>query len=256
MADADSYARPRLVEAIDDCYFYHTMDIPGHGTVTGAWDLRGATDEYLGGVCLDGRRVLEIGPASGFLTFHIERCGGSVVAVDLPAGGHWDMVPHEGLDDGASDHWQDLIRQMQNGFWFAHRKHGSTAKVHYGNANALPPTLGRFDVAVMASVLLHVKDPLGVIEQCARLSDRIVITDLHFPELDGQPVQRLHPTREVPQWDTWWRFSPDLFVQFLEVIGFGPATLTFHEQTHISDGVEYPMPMMTITAARRALLRS
>ena len=33
---------------IEDCYFYHTMDIPKHGTVIGEWDLRGNEDNYLG----------------------------------------------------------------------------------------------------------------------------------------------------------------------------------------------------------------
>lgn len=244
------YAVPRLVEAIEDCHFYHAMDIPGHGFVPGAWDLRGREEEYLGGVSFAGRRVLEIGPASGHLTFHMERAGGSVVAVDLPAGRDWNMVPHAGLAADASERWQDLIGQVQNGFWFAHRAHHSAARVHYGNVHALPQGLGRFDVCVIAALLLHVRDPLGVVEQCGRVSDRVVITDLHVAELDGRPVQQLHATSDVPQWDTWWRFSPDLFVQFLELMGFAKTAVTFHEQTHVSDGVEYPVPMMTVVGTR------
>ncbi|MHB1834685.1 MAG: class I SAM-dependent methyltransferase [Solirubrobacteraceae bacterium] len=239
------------METVDDCYFYHAMDIPGHGFVSGSWDLRGREDEYLGGTSFANCRVLEIGPASGYLTFHIERCGGRVVAIDLPAGHNWNMVPHAGLADGATDRWQDLIRQMQNGFWFAHRRYRSKAQVHYGDVHALPHALGRFDVAVMGSILLHVKDPLGVVEACARISDRVVITDIHCPELDGCPVQRLYPTSEVPEWDTWWRFSAELFVRFLEVMGFETAVVTFHEQVHVSEGVRYPMQMMTVAADRR-----
>lgn len=70
---ADSpYAAPIAGVREEDCYFYHVMDVPGHGTVGGQFDLRGAEDDYLGKVGLAGQRVLEIGPASGFLTFHME----------------------------------------------------------------------------------------------------------------------------------------------------------------------------------------
>ena len=51
------------------------MEIPGHGLVTGQWDLRGGVDDYLGKVAFAGQRVLEIGPASGFLTFEMEKRG-------------------------------------------------------------------------------------------------------------------------------------------------------------------------------------
>ncbi|MBV9971725.1 MAG: hypothetical protein JO135_00155, partial [Candidatus Eremiobacteraeota bacterium] len=34
------YAEPRTVTNLSDCYFYHTMEIPGYGLVEGQWDLR------------------------------------------------------------------------------------------------------------------------------------------------------------------------------------------------------------------------
>jgi SAM-dependent methyltransferase len=242
-------APPGEIDA-DDCFFYHRMDIPGHGVVGGQWDLRGHEDEYVGGVDLNGQRVLEIGPASGFLTFAMEARGAEVVAVDLPDESRWDVVPNPRLDPAAVAEWLSLVRRMKNGFWFAHRRHDSAARVHYGNVYDLPQRLGRFDVAVMAAVLLHVRDPLGVVAQCARLSDRLVITDMHVPELDGRPIQQLVPAVDAPHWDTWWRFSPELFEQFLAVLGFATTSLTFHEQLHLNDGAEYPMAMMTLVADR------
>jgi hypothetical protein len=38
---------PRIVVNCLDYYFYHTMDIPDYGTLTGEWDLRGKETEYL-----------------------------------------------------------------------------------------------------------------------------------------------------------------------------------------------------------------
>lgn len=77
------YARPRRVASVEECHFYHAMEIPGVGLVGEDWDLRGGEDDYLGHVELEYRRVLVIGPASGFLTFFMESRGADVVAVEL-----------------------------------------------------------------------------------------------------------------------------------------------------------------------------
>lgn len=42
------YSAPSTIASLDDCYFYHTMDVPGHGVVEGEWDLHGAIPAYLG----------------------------------------------------------------------------------------------------------------------------------------------------------------------------------------------------------------
>ena len=77
------YAEPRVVTELEECYFYHSMEIPGYGLVEGPWDLRGGVDDYLGGVDLNGKRVLEVGTASGFLCYTMEGRGADVVAYDL-----------------------------------------------------------------------------------------------------------------------------------------------------------------------------
>ena len=58
----------------------------GVGKIIGLWDLRQTVDDYLGRIDFAGKRVLEIGPASGFLTIEMERRGADVVAVELPEG--------------------------------------------------------------------------------------------------------------------------------------------------------------------------
>jgi O-methyltransferase len=229
------------------------MDVPGHGTVGDAWDLRGGEAEYLGDVQLDGRRVLEIGPASGFLTFHMESRGAEVVAIELGPDTDWDIVPHAGLDlDSIRVERRQVMEQLRNGFWFAHERFESNARVHYGSAYELPQELGRFDVAVLGSVLLHTRDPLRILENCARLADRLVITELHVSELAGGPVAQLYPSAESTQWDTWWSFSPDLVVRFLEVLGFGDVTVTYHDQRYVNAGGEMSIPLFTVVAERGA----
>ena len=63
----------RRVPNPDGPFWYHVQDLPGLGTVGEAgegWDFRepGNADAYLGGVTVEGKRVLEVGPGSGFWT--------------------------------------------------------------------------------------------------------------------------------------------------------------------------------------------
>jgi hypothetical protein len=256
MADGSSlYAEPRDVAGVEDCFFYTSMDLPGVGFVPGLWDLRGREDEYLGRPELSGKRILEIGPASGHLTMYLESRGGEVVAVEIDPERDWDIVPQHALDlEDTRVRRKAIMQRLRNSFWLAHRVHGSAARIHYGTGYMLPAELGRFQVATLAAVLLHTRNPLAIVEQCARLVDEaLIIVDRHVPELDGAPVCRLVPTPENGIWDTWWEFSPELFVQFAAVLGFTDAKVTFHRQQARSDPeVERTAPsdVFTVVAFR------
>ena len=63
----------RFVDRLEDCFFYHAMELPGFGLVRAHWDLRGRFDEYIGGVDVTGKSVLDIGAATGFLSFEAEK---------------------------------------------------------------------------------------------------------------------------------------------------------------------------------------
>ena len=69
MAGQDLYTTPLAVANIEDCDFYHTIDLPGHGCVQGTWDLRRNVRGYLGHATFARKRVLDVGAASGFLSF-------------------------------------------------------------------------------------------------------------------------------------------------------------------------------------------
>ena len=52
------YEPVRVVESLDECTFYHTMDLANGETVHGNWDLRAGVEAYLGGVELDRLRTI------------------------------------------------------------------------------------------------------------------------------------------------------------------------------------------------------
>jgi hypothetical protein len=251
------YEKPWKINSVDQCNFYHSTDIPGVGLVEGQWDLREGFDEYLGHYDFTGKRVLEIGPATGFLTFQVEKAASEVVAVELPMDRRfWNAVPYEklGLARGRDEGWTEVEKQfhehigrIRNGFWFCHEKFGSHARIYHGSAENLPATLGEFDVVILASILLHSRSPVSILESCARLvSDTIIITEIHDEALGEGPLCSLVPTAGNNAWDTWWRFTPRFFTQFLEVLGFTEHKVTFHRQ--LAD--KTPLNMFTIVSSR------
>jgi O-methyltransferase len=190
-------------------------------------------DEYLGNVDFAGQRVLEIGPASGFLTFEMEKRGADVVSVEVTEDHGWDFVPYPAtrLQEVFGPR-RIVMQQLKNSYWFAHAALNSKARVHYGDVYNLPAALGEFDIAVMGAVLLHCRDPLRIVEQCGKFARLLVITDGFHPELEGAPVCRLAPTPQKFVWDTWWHFSTQFFVQFLAVMGFTTMQTSTHRQYH------------------------
>ena len=248
MSDEEIFATPLKVENVADCYFYHTMELPGHGVIEGRdWDLRGGVDEYLGKVDFADQRVLEIGPASGFLTFEMEKRCADVVSVEVTAEHAWDFVPYPAarLEEVFGPR-RVVMQQLKNSYWFSHAAHNSKAKVYYGDVYNLPAALGQFDIAVMGSVLLHCRDPLRIVAQCGKIARTLIIVDMFHQDLEGAPVCRLAPTPQNFLWHTWWHFSTQFFSQFLAVMGFSTSEILRHQQPHRGK----PYTLFTIVARR------
>jgi len=110
-------------------------------------------DIYLGGAGLAGKSVLEIGPASGFLTFEMERGGARVTAIEVPDDPGWDFVPFPDSFLAAQQaSRRDVMRRLKNSWRFCHEAFRSEAKLLYASPYGLPEVIGRFDVALMAAV--------------------------------------------------------------------------------------------------------
>jgi SAM-dependent methyltransferase len=226
------------------------MDLPGIGRVGQEWDLRPTIDAYLGGFDFRGKRVLDVGAASGFLTFEMEKRGARVVSFDLGEEMDWDRLPCGA--DSRADQARALKRQsherLLNAYWLAHRLLGSTARAFYGNIYALPEALGAFDAVVLGSVLLHLRDPFLALQSASRLSrEAVIITDLRFDA--PTPVMEFLPNPEVSP-DIWWRISVRCMAAMLAAVGFNPPTITCSEHLAVHQGVNHPIPMSTYVARR------
>src|SRR5262245_1664122 len=95
------YQQPRHVERVEDCDFYHAIDLPGLGPQKGRWDLRRDPAEYFGNVDVAGKTILDVGTGSGFIGFEMEKRGANLIAFDFDSSlgpRLHDMVPFHDFD--------------------------------------------------------------------------------------------------------------------------------------------------------------
>jgi O-methyltransferase len=240
-----------------DCFFYHRSALADGRVVEGVWNLIGGEEEYLGGIGVAGKTVLELGPASGWLTVWMEQQGASVVAFDLGWDACADLLPIEGHDIGqmSRDHAR-LVSHIANTWWFLQRDHQLSSRAAYGSIYELPDDLGRFDVAVFGSILLHLRDPFRALEQAAAHTDHtiVVVEPLRDPtnQLD-EPIMLWNVTRGQSP-NGWWSLSPGAIKEMLAMLGFTDQTVTFHHQPYQPEN-EAPqeptaVPNYTVVARR------
>jgi SAM-dependent methyltransferase len=198
----------------------------------GQWDIRGNEAKYTGNVNVKGKRVLDVGAASGFFTFYFERNGADVIAYDLSDEDDWDIVPFASADLQSFRAERRLImRRLNNSFRLAHAAFKSHARPVYGTIYRLPEEIGEVDLAFFGSILLHTRDPLGALQSVAAITrETMVVTDVLDQSLQGAEMRFLpDPTSQEPK-ETWWTLNPELVVRFLRVLGFAEMQVTSHEQ--------------------------
>jgi SAM-dependent methyltransferase len=250
-------ADSRSLIQLDDCDFYHTFERANGELIRGAWDLRTREREYLGHVPVDGRRVLELGPSSGYMTFDMEQRGADVVGLDAGFTSGIDLLPVRGWDmyEAKTTHLH-MIGRYQNAWWFMHREVASRAKMLYADIYRLPGDIGAFDVAFFGNILLHLRDPFAAIAEAARVTRSTVVvsetltqeaTDEVRPVMIFDPVGGEHPTN-------WWSLSPGAVMTMLKRVGFSRTVLTYHSQKHqLAHDLTRPavdVPMFTVVGEK------
>jgi 2-polyprenyl-3-methyl-5-hydroxy-6-metoxy-1,4-benzoquinol methylase len=221
---------------LDDLVWYHAVELPDGRVLPGAWDLRGHESAYLGGVDVAGKRVLELGPATGYLTFYMERMGAEVVSFEAGFDVSIDLLPVKGVDQPEEKLrvMQETIDRNHDAWWYLHRAFGSSAKFVQGNIYDLPADLGVFDITLVGAILLHLREPWGVLSQAAaRTTDTMIVTEPL--QDDAQPpeanVMRFSPSAEHHM-TNWWSIYPGAVVSMLSRLGFGRTETTMHSQRH------------------------
>lgn len=257
MSDNFKYAEPRHVTKVEDCIFYHHMDLPEVGAVGNGWDLRKSIDDYLGRFDFRGKRALDVGAASGYLTFEMEKRGAEVVSFDMADVSHWQMVPFraKGFDvERMRKSIQNVTTPVRNAYWLAHRLLKSGARAFYGDIYNIPDAIGEFDVVMLGMVLPHLREPFYALAQTTRLSRDAVIITQQAPRVAGPmayfiPNVRLNPNN-LETYGAWWVFTEDCFREMLQVLGFRIESVTYKKHLCTGRNPAAPEECMTMVARR------
>lgn len=226
------FVAPRRVESLDECFFYHTIELPGFGLVHGQWDLRGRFEEYVGGVEVAGKSVLDVGTATGFLSFEAEQRGASrVVSFDMSDVRQQSLLPFKDkLYFQDHERWAELygaeMERWKNAYWLSHRLLDSRAEVFYGSVYEVPPELGQFDVVIVGSVLEHLNDQISALASISRVAKEtiVVVTPLLQTE---ERIARFEPLASNPDYDfTWWTYSAGVYREVFTMLGFRVERIT------------------------------
>lgn len=255
------YEKPRSINDINECYFYHTMELPGIGLMKGQWDLRKGIDSYIGNIQVKGKTFFDIGTANGFVCFEMEKRGASVTCFDLSEKDDWDIVPlHGKIDINFFIQRKEAKRKVNNAFWLAHKLLQSKAKVIYGSIYNMPADIGPFDISFLGSILLHLRDPFLALQKIASITkETIVVTDVvppgyiaygntinskikcllnlvlyYIKESFGLKPIVFAPDIKNPQQTIWWYFSPKMISKFLNVLGFYNTSISYHYQKFLA----------------------
>lgn len=250
------YEEPWDVKGVEETWFYHCDTLPGVGEVGGDWDLRECAGAYLGNYDFAGTRVLDVGAASGFLTFEMERRGASVVSFDLDDGANWDIVPHHDLADQLPSiraHQSGTLVALKKAYWLAHRAHKSSAKAHYGNVYSIDDGLGDFDVVYYGMIVGHLRDVyLALCQGASRCTKAMLITSIF--EIDDQPSATFMPSGARSDnlgIKSWWSMTTGLIKNMLGTLGF--EVLDLVESTPLVKANDFrygPVTCQTIVAER------
>jgi len=206
---------------LDELTWYHTIDVPG-ATTRGWWDLRHALP-LIPFPDVRGKRCLDIGTWDGFYAYELERRGAEkVVAVDIPDLSQIDYPP-EWRARADVDLSQSATQPRSAGFHLLHELLDS--KVEWKGRSIYdldPDDVGTFDVVVIGSLLLHLRDPVRALDAVRRVTrgQLLAVESVHAPL---QLLTRRRPLFEL-RGETmdfqWWLASDAGLRHLLDVGGF------------------------------------
>ena len=194
------------LDRIERGAWYHSLELPDGRVVPGTISveaLRARMDAFGLPHDLAGKRVLDVGAATGWCSFEMERRGAEVVAVDCVE-----------YDD----------------FRVAHRILGSKVDYKLLDVDELTPqSLGTFDIVIFFGVLYHLRHPLLGLERILALArDTVlvesVICDAQLSESERNAngcYMEFYETDELGgQIDNWVSPTLNCLLAFCRAAGF------------------------------------
>jgi tRNA (mo5U34)-methyltransferase len=250
---AVSAAHPPQLDAaavqaqLDELLWYHTIEVVPGAVTHGWWDLRHALAK-LPFPDVHGLRCLDVGTWDGFYAYELEARGaGEVVAVDLPDLRDIDWPPEVRAHPDANPSLRPSTQPRPAGFELVKALRGSSVQWQgYNIYDLSPDRVGTFDLVVVGSLLIHLRDPvraLDAVRTVVRPGGHLLLADYVHPPVNvlgrGRPLFEL---RGVGTDFQWWLASDRGLRQLLSVAGFDLDAVSPYFL--LRPGEHYPLPSL------------
>jgi tRNA (mo5U34)-methyltransferase len=169
------------------------------------------------------QRCLDIGTWDGFYAYEMERRGAkSVTALDLPDLSGCDWPPEVLADPAFDPHFQD--RQPRSAaFHLLHEMLQSSVQWKGCNIYDVDPTdLGMFDVVVIGSLLVHLRDPVRALDAVRKVTrgHLLLVEYIHPPTQLRSRRRPIAELRGLSDDFQWWLPNDMALRRMLHVGGF------------------------------------
>jgi SAM-dependent methyltransferase len=219
---------------LEHYYWYHAVDLGGGLVTPGDYDYRGQIGAFGLPSDLRGKRVLDVGSATGYFAFEFERRGAEVVSVELPALDQWDVLGAERdaiIQEIAAAHHarspqEAYERHLTGPFDFCHSRLKSKVTRCYSSVYDL--TLAkvggeRFDLVYAGDILMHLFSPLKALDVLSGLcrGSLMLTIEVPFPGDASEPLMSFRGLVNGTEGRTWWMPSRGFAEHALKRMGFG-----------------------------------
>ena len=256
--------------ALEDCDFQHAIDIPGvsseymKGLKTDKFpegepipfDVRKDVNKLLGNVDFKNKTVLNLGQSNGFFSFHAEKEGADVTSIDLDIKNINYTEPYKNRDvvPRVKCNWQEELtvlmqeeERRRNAYWYTHKALNSKAKLIHAHACDLPRDLGIYDISLLYTMLVHIRDPYLALQNMLRhTGEKVIIIEIgsytrrkSFRNIIRNLIRRIMPPSPpsmiflpCPERTPfkWWKMSPEIIVNMVNILGFEKTSINYHTQ--------------------------
>ncbi len=166
-----SASRETCEQAAKDATFYHSYDLSNGVHIAGYWDISIDIADYRF-PDVRGKRVLDVGPGSGWFAFYLESLGADVTVVESRGYGDFDVYGEDRYT-GAQGREPDRVIDGRP-VWFGPVSKSlltmrdlldSKVKFLNGRVYEVGPDMfpEPFDVVLMCALLPHLRDPVGAL---------------------------------------------------------------------------------------------
>ncbi len=218
-------------EVARSSHFYHSFDLSNGVHIAGDWDMSVDIDAYrLPDV--RGKRVLDIGPASGWFSYYLESLGADVTVVETRGYGDFDVYGEDrytGAQGREADRVVDghpvWFGPVSPSFWAMHEILDSKVKLVNGRIYEVGPDMfpEPFDLVLVLALLVHLRDPIGALRAAhsvCKPDGRCIATASTWAEQDKSttPMQML-PYTSIDK-ISWWVPNKVAFAHWFKAAGF------------------------------------